>query len=138
MDAHMLLPKNKFDDSTLTELMSLSDNEIEPIITDLLEWLQDFNWPIATKIKSVVGKHYKLSEPYVLSILQGTDEIWKYWILRELMYEWQSCPGSDLLNEISRIAQHPTPDEIEEELDKAANELLMFYQQEHLWSSYNL
>ena len=127
MNVRMLLPKNKFDDTALTELRALSDNEIQPIIADLLVWLQDFNWPVAAKIKPIIGMHYRLAEPCVLDVLRGTDEIWKYWILRELMFEWQSCPGSALLKEIIRIAQQPTSGEMEEELDKAANELLKFY-----------
>ena len=70
MDKRVLLPKNKHDDSTITNLMALSDQEIEPIISDLLTWFQDINWPIAKRLIPVIVNHYKLSEKYILTILE--------------------------------------------------------------------
>lgn len=127
MDKRVLLPKNKHDDSTITNLMALSDQEIEPIISDLLTWFQDINWPIAKRLIPVIVNHYKLSEKYILTILKGTDEIWKYWILSELISAWPSCPGPDLMSEIVRIANRPTSGEIEEEVGKAANVVIKAY-----------
>ena len=124
MDVRELLPQNKFDDSNMIKLFALSDDEIEPIIWELLTWLQDFNWPIAPKIVTIIRAHDKLSEPHILSILKGTDEIWKYWILTELLSEWPFRQYPDLLNEINRIATRPTSNEIEEGLDEAAQKLM--------------
>lgn len=38
-----LIPKDKFDNSTINQLCRLTDDEMQPIIFDLLEWLQDYN-----------------------------------------------------------------------------------------------
>jgi len=38
-----LNPKTQIDNSTIDQLCKLIDNEIEPIIFDLLKWLQDYN-----------------------------------------------------------------------------------------------
>ena len=120
MDVRALLPKDISDDSTLAELAALSDREIEPILPDLLVYLQDFNWPVAPGLVPVIRKHPGLSEPYILDILRGTDDLWKYWILSELMRGWPSRPCPELLDEIARIARRPTVGERGEEADRAA------------------
>lgn len=43
MNVKDLIPKNKFDDSNIEKLYLLTDEEIIPIIYDLLEWLMDYN-----------------------------------------------------------------------------------------------
>ena len=43
----MELPKDKFDVETAKELRELSLDELEPVLGELLEWLQDYNWPVA-------------------------------------------------------------------------------------------
>ncbi len=48
MNAKELIPKNKFDHETVERLKNLSYEELKPIMPDLLEWLQDFNWPLPT------------------------------------------------------------------------------------------
>ena len=39
-DIHDLVPKNKFDSSNIERLKHLTDNEIEPILPSLLEWIE--------------------------------------------------------------------------------------------------
>lgn len=43
MRAEELVPKNKFDFSGIEELHMLSDEEIEPVLPFLLEWMKDMN-----------------------------------------------------------------------------------------------
>lgn len=47
MELRDLIPKNKFDDGNIVELDGLTDEELKPIVYDLLMWLQDYNWPIS-------------------------------------------------------------------------------------------
>ena len=48
-----LVPKNKFDFSGMEELMKLSDEEIEPVIPELLAWMKDMNWPVAKEMPAL-------------------------------------------------------------------------------------
>ena len=45
MEIKHLIPKDKGDYKNIEELKRLSFDEIEPIVPDLLVWLQDINWP---------------------------------------------------------------------------------------------
>ena len=81
MSVKDLLPKTKHDFSTLERLEMLTDEEIKPIIYDLLEWLQDYNWPVADGILQILIKREKLVFPYIQNILNGDDLMWKYWIM---------------------------------------------------------
>ncbi|WP_228202031.1 DUF5071 domain-containing protein [Clostridium prolinivorans] len=52
--------------------------EIQPIIFELLEWLQNYNWPIAKEILPIVVLHQNIVMPHILTILQANDIMWKY------------------------------------------------------------
>ena len=65
------LPKNKFDRQSLCGIDELSNEEIQPIIYELLTWLQDYNWPVADKVLQVLHKREILVFPYLADILAG-------------------------------------------------------------------
>ena len=76
-----LIPKDKFDNSSIYELEKLSEAEIQPIMYELLEWLQDYNWPIAREILPIILLHQNIAMPYIIDILEGNDVMWRYWIM---------------------------------------------------------
>ena len=82
-DIHDLVPKNKFDSSNIERLKHLTDNEIEPILPSLLEWIQDCNWPVAGDILPVLALHQSALVPLIHRVLSPheKDDIWKYWIM---------------------------------------------------------
>lgn len=47
MDLNNLIPKHKFNIEKVELLEGLTFDEIEPIIRNLLEWLQDGDWPVS-------------------------------------------------------------------------------------------
>ena len=94
-DIHDLVPKNKFDSSNIERLKHLTDNEIEPILPSLLEWIQDCN------------PHEK-------------DDIWKYWIITCLVPLFSDESINCILSDIQRIAKSPTQGELREEVHEAA------------------
>ena len=79
------LPKNKFDQQSLCGIDELSNEEIQPIIYELLTWLQDYNWPVADKVLQVLRKREILVFPYLADILAGDDIMWKIWIMELLV-----------------------------------------------------
>ena len=50
MDIKALIPKDKSDIETAETLSNHSFKEVQPIIPDLLEWLQDGNWPVSKTV----------------------------------------------------------------------------------------
>lgn len=122
-----LIPKDKFDTSSFGQLMALSGEDADVIIPDILEWIQDMNWPVAPYMIKVLAKHRNVTEKHLPVLLkpEQMDAEWKLHIIRNLLREWTSCPDDDRITaEIARIADHPTEEERMEEVDAAAREYL--------------
>ncbi|WP_178075963.1 DUF5071 domain-containing protein [Paenibacillus oralis] len=54
MNIRELIPKHKQDYERVEQLKTKTLEEIKPILPELLEWLQDMNWPIAQDIENIV------------------------------------------------------------------------------------
>lgn len=122
-----LIPKDKFDNSTISQLCKLTDNEIQPIIFDLLEWLQDYNWPIAKDILPIVVLHQNIAMPHILKILQGNDTIWIFWII-ELVIPYLIYPNKQLVkSELERLSSLEITDEDINEIVEISKKCLEFY-----------
>ena len=121
-----LLPENKFDISAVNSLMGLPDEEVIPILPELLTWIQDINWPIAIPMLSVLKKFEKHLQPYILNILQPeeTDDVWKYWIISKLLPLFSNEKLKVYKKSIERISKYPTHGEKKEEVDIVATSFL--------------
>lgn len=64
-----LLPKDKFDNYNIEKLKLLSDEEIKPICLKLLEWIQNYNCPVAKDILPVLVLHQEIITPLIINIL---------------------------------------------------------------------
>lgn len=121
MNIQNLLPKDKFDLETVENLKNFSFEEIQPIVPELLEWLQDCNWPVSKPILNFLLPFTDKISFNILEILKGSDEIWKYWIL---MGFGNSITNNLVIEEIKRIAFKPSKNEINEGIAEIALELI--------------
>lgn len=121
MDVKDLIPKHKDDQRVIESLERLSFEQIQPIIPDLLKWLQDINWPIARPVAQLLSRHADRITPDILEVLRTNDGIWKLWVLTHLA---RTTTDPVLLQEIERIALHPTIDELHEGVDLEARDIL--------------
>ncbi|MNL13746.1 hypothetical protein D3C87_1346630 [compost metagenome] len=121
MDIKALIPKNKFDEEVIDGLKALSFDQLKPIIPELLEWLQDMNWPIARPIADILEPHVDRMVPELIKIFKTNDGMWKLWILINLA---RHTKDPLLLSEIARIAKFPTKDEVEDEVHLEATAIL--------------
>ena len=121
-----LIPKDKLDVSTIDRLFELSDAEMDLIVYDLLKWIQDMNWPVAGKIVDVLSNRHIILEPHIIKILSAkqNDNIWKYWIIASLISNLKDKPSYEIVSAIKRIAEHPTKNELAEEVDIVAKKVL--------------
>jgi len=121
MDIRNLIPKDKGDIETAEKLKNYSYQQLKPIIPELLEWLQDGNWPVSNPVAEYLESVCEYISSDILDIFKTNDLEWKYYIIK--------CFGPITNNKsirdiIIRIATKPTSDEIEAELSKVANEIL--------------
>ena len=126
-----LVPKNKFDFSGMEELMKLSDEEIEPVIPDLLAWMKDMNWPVAKEMPALLALHPKTIIPHIIEIFQPEQPEcdWKTYIIQELLPLLDKKYLLMLKPSLERIAKNPTWEELEEETNIAAEDIILILHQ---------
>jgi hypothetical protein len=96
---------------------------VAPVIPQILEWLQDLNWPVALVFQPFLVSIGEPLAPYVGAVLQGQDDIWKYSLLRVVVDQSPELARA-LRPELEHVAKHPSAGESEEEVDQVAVEIL--------------
>lgn len=124
MEVYDLIPKDKHDFSTVEQLEQLDPTDIAKIGMKLLEWLQDFNWPIASGIKPIVIKNQSVLMEDIKTVLCGFDEDWKYFLILKVLPDISEENISMLLPIVKRIALSPTESEIDAEVHIEARDFL--------------
>jgi len=119
------IPSHKSDLDACEVLRNTSFEIVEPFAMQLLEWVQDINWPVAASVAAYLSPNAVALSDEILQILQSNDHVWKYWVLFHIL-DADDLPNypSSLTAEIERIAYSPTYGEWEEETDEAAQYLL--------------
>ncbi len=125
MEKNFIVPKNKDDSTAVEKLKSASAPSVIAVAKDLLEWIQDGNWPIAKEIAEILSAYTNSIKSELLDILKGQDDIWKYWCINGVIYpSKEEYLDLDLINELKRIVNAPTKGEKEEEVNLSAEEAL--------------
>lgn len=124
MEANAYLPKNKFDTENLEKIARLSDDEIKPMIGELLEWMQDYNWPVAKEILPILIARQNLIVPTLSKICNSDDIMWKYWVMELIIPELTHENQMILKNDIVKLSQLMEPDEDSIEIAHLAKKCL--------------
>lgn len=124
MDLTECIPKDKFDSDAVKRAAALGYPDLNPILPDLLVWLQDINWPVAPEVAVLLSDAGTAIAPHVNAILNSTDGPWKYWVLSELGASLNGNVWSLIEADVKRLAETPTPDDRDEEVHLVAAEVL--------------
>ncbi|MEW5940481.1 MAG: DUF5071 domain-containing protein [Chloroflexota bacterium] len=119
-----LLPKDKGDTDNARAIIALEYPAIAPVLPDLMEWLQDFNWPVAKVIAPYLATIGEPLIPEVIRVLHTNDDIWKMWVLSLIVINMPVHIAMRLRNEIERIVANPTVGETEQGVVEVAEEIL--------------
>lgn len=112
-----IIPNAKDDFVAINNLLAAPTSEILEAGPQLLVWLQDMNWPVSRQIAKQLAKYTNELEYFIIQILHGNDEIWKYWVIKELIYGSEHKISVNLYKQIESIQKNPTISEKEEEVD---------------------
>lgn len=123
-DLYILLPRDKHDFERVNDLKNINKEDLIKLIPELLEWLQDINWPIAREISKLLLTVPKETIPFIVNVLAGKDDIWKEWCLRYFVKDLPTELIENLKEELERIAYRPTKGEELEEVHVTAQEIL--------------
>ena len=125
-DIRCLLPRHKSDVERAKTLANLGYPAVAPILPELVEWLQDMNWPVAPVVLSILIPIGIPLVPLIRDVLEADDEIWKYWVLTVLIP--QSPPLYEALRErVRQIAMITPCSEEEVTVQEAALKVLERY-----------
>jgi hypothetical protein len=80
-----LIPVTKFETEKALALVQLGFPAVEPVMPQILEWLQDLNWPVGHIFQPFLASIGEPLAPYVRTILAGDDDGWKYSLLRVIV-----------------------------------------------------
>jgi hypothetical protein len=122
-DLQMNMPIDKRDVRGAEALVALGYPAVEPILAQLLEWVQDGNWPVARTLAPFLSTIGSPLAPHVAQILQGDDDTWKYFLLSTVVGKSKELTAV-LLPQLERLKSNPTEGEVEEGLDLMASNIL--------------
>lgn len=97
---------------------------VEPIMTPLMEWLQDCNWPVARILLPFFQSIGAPLAPHIWHVLRSDDDIWKYWVIGQLLPSLPRDAALPFRPELLRLSLHPTTSERREQLNEVASGVL--------------
>lgn len=123
-DLLKLLPRDKIHTRSAQKLVELGFPAVEPVLSEILEWVQDGNWPVAQIFLPFLADVGLPLAPHIQRILSTDDAGWKYFILFCVVGESDEL-RRQLKSDLERLASSPTADERSWGTDKIARELLI-------------
>ncbi|SCZ02430.1 protein of unknown function [Paenibacillus polysaccharolyticus] len=118
MNIRTMLPKDKFDVESVEKLAKRSNDELRDILPELMEWLQDGNWPISKPVEDLLLRFGDELIPHIQYVFQTRDCTWEYFMLTGLISRLPLECLRMLKPDLERIIECPTDSEILEELDE--------------------
>ena len=118
------LPLNIYDVDKVEKLKKLDRNVLETLLPDLLEYTQDMNWPVASSVMDILLTFPEEIVSHVQAVLSSDDDNWKWFILHFLVIKLPVESQVQFKDYLIRVAETPTQNEIVEELDEIAKEIL--------------
>ena len=122
-DFQSLIPQHKSDLERANAAVVAGYPTVAPILLQLLEWLQDYNWPVAKVLTPFFISIGKPLIPPIQHVMNTDDNVWKYWVMDVIMWDSYELTVA-FQEELERLAWSPTDDEVAEELDRVAQEVL--------------
>ena len=118
------IPKNKHDKESVSRTRLVGFPGIDPILPQLLMWLQDLNWPVAYEVLELLSDADAEIVPHIKTILASQDGAWKYSLLSfGLLSRLEPTIRGALRDDLERLIASPTEDDIREEVNLAAMEI---------------
>lgn len=118
-----LVPETKLDLETANRAVEAGFPAVEPVLFELIKWLQDVNWPVAKVLAPFLADVGLPLVPHIDHVFSTTDETWKYWVIVCLISRNDTL-FHHYKQMMIRYAEHPTDDEIHHELHEVAREVL--------------
>lgn len=120
---NLLLPCDKHDTDAAEALVALGWEKLERVMPQILEWMQDINWPVAAIFRPFLVAQGARLAPCLKPIFASDDDIWKYNILSGIVLQSPEL-ASAISAELERLVRSPTTGERQEYVTEQAEEIL--------------
>ncbi len=117
------LPRDKYDTASAETLVSLGWEKVLPVMPDILEWLQDINWPVALIFRPFLIDVGAPLAPFIKAVLATDDNVWKYGILVNVVTQSPEL-AAELRSDLERLCSNPSAGEQLEGVSELAQEIL--------------
>mgnify|MGYP000317136224 CR=1 FL=1 len=121
--ADLLVPKDKHDIATAQAAVQAGYPAVVPVLSELVAWLQDYNWPVAKVLAPFLATIGIAMLPQVQAVLVSDDLVWKRWVLSCVVSESKELAEA-VKAELLRLAHAATPSEREEGLEEIALDIV--------------
>ena len=119
-----LIPTSKHSIEEAQALVNLGYPAVDPVLSEMFEWIQDYNWPVAKILApflSSIGIHCR---GQIAFVLRSNDSMWKYWVLETVLAAMPPDGILELKPLLLEVRQNLSPEDIEDEVGIALDEIL--------------
>ena len=121
-----MIPKDKHDIAAVEKLGTMEVESVIPLLPQLLEWVQDMNWPIAEPMVELLLHYPNELTPLVEEVLLGDDDMWIYWCLVAIVPKLPFYSKLVLANAVEQISTMEKTPFTEDNIEAAKEALLSF------------
>lgn len=118
-----LIPASKYEVEKAQQLVELGWPAVQPVLPQILEWLQDLNWPVARVLQPFVVSIGAPLAPAMRDVLVGSDSSWKYSLVVGVLAHSASLQSA-LVPELKWLAEGSGRADSDEGVQDAARNLL--------------
>jgi hypothetical protein len=113
--AASLVPRHKHDVARAERAAAAGYPAVAPILGELLQWIRDYNWPVAKVLAPALASVGLPLLPHLRSVFDGHDLVWQRWCLECIVADSRLLAES-LAPELRRLASSSTSAERAEDL----------------------
>lgn len=124
MEKDYLIPKHKSDFEAVERIKNADMNSIQPELSQIFEWVEDINWPIAQELTSILVKFDEHIMPFLRDLMKKPDGLREYSLFYYMLPLLSTKQLMLLKGDLERVAYNPFQFEREEEYDRIALEHL--------------
>ncbi len=121
-DLSTLVPATKFETEKAQRLVALGFPTVQPVLDEIMEWVEDANWPVARVFLPFLATVGVPLVPLVRHVLESQDEQWKQSVLGNIVGQSDSLAHA-LAVDLQRLMHTPTDAERAEGLHDVADAL---------------
>jgi hypothetical protein len=116
------LPKNKYDVSNIQILSEIGFPVLNCVLSELLFWVTDYNWPVAKEICLILKNADETIIPEIIHVLQENDDERIWFLINNVLPNLDLRIQSKLIGSIRLYESRITDNDYKENAIKYINE----------------